>query len=349
MGMGGPERAVNAGDAQGQYKNVQDALANQKAFTDALNGANGIGNQTSVFNQLADTAAGRGPNPAAAMLNQATGANAAQTAAQIGSTRGISQNVGQAARTAANAGANIQQNAVGQGAALQANQSLGALNQMGQIAGQQVGQQAAGANALTGANQTAYQQLLDQIKSQNQTAAGLQENINTGNTAQGINNSNNLYDAGTGLLNNAGVGASLLGGQKTVAPPPAGAQAGTQTMVPGTGLAAGGQVAAPVSGPRSSLGRSIGMAKGGVVPARVSPGEIYLSPGKAKAVAAGKASPMSGQRIPGAAKVKGDSYVNDTVRKNLQEGGVVIKRTMAGDPDKATAFVRAVMGRGRYA
>lgn len=348
--MGGPERVVTAAGAQDQAKKVQDALDNQKAFTDALNGANGIGNQTSVFNQLADVAAGRGPNPAQTMLNQSTGANAAQTAAQIGSTRGISQNVGQAARTAANAGANIQQNAVGQGAALQANQSLGALGQMGEIAGQQVGEQAAGANALTGANQTAYQQLLDQIKSQNQTAAGLQENINTGNTAQGINNSNNLYDAGTGLLNNAGAGASLLGGQKAVAPPPPmGAQAGTQAMVPGAGLAAGGQVAAPVSGPRSSLGRAIGMAKGGVVKAQVSPGEIYLSPGKAKAVAAGKASPMSGQRIPGAAKVKGDSYANDTVRKNLQEGGVVIKRTMAGDPDKATAFVRAVMGRGRYA
>ncbi len=86
------------------------------------------------------------------------------------------------------------------------------------------------------------------------------------------------------------------------------------------------------------------MAKGGKVPAKVSPGEIYLSPKKAAAVAKGKASPLSGERIKGKARVKGDSYANDTVNKTLQSGGVVIPRSKAlGDDvaEKAAAFVRA--------
>lgn len=85
-------------------------------------------------------------------------------------------------------------------------------------------------------------------------------------------------------------------------------------------------------------------AKSKPVPAMVSPGEIYLAPKQAQAVAAKKANPMQGKHIPGKAKYKGDNLKNDTVPATLEEGGVVIPRTIVNAPDaakKAAAFVTA--------
>jgi hypothetical protein len=83
--------------------------------------------------------------------------------------------------------------------------------------------------------------------------------------------------------------------------------------------------------------------KGGKVPAMVSPGEKYLNPKEAKAVAQGKADPMKvGKTVPGKPKVMHDSLKNDTVPAMLDDGGeviplhVMIKRS----PEKAAAFVR---------
>lgn len=92
------------------------------------------------------------------------------------------------------------------------------------------------------------------------------------------------------------------------------------------------------------------LAKGGrimKVPAMLSPDEIYLTPAKARAVADGKASPMTGKRVPGKAKVPGDSLKNDVVPAKLEPGGVVIPRSKAkpGDEDRAAKFVAAVLSR----
>jgi len=93
-------------------------------------------------------------------------------------------------------------------------------------------------------------------------------------------------------------------------------------------------------------------AKGGKVPAMVSPGEVYLSPEKAKAAKAGKINPMkAGETIPGKPKVGGakNDYANDTVPKDLEEGGLVLPRsvTKSKNPEWAAhAFVRAHMARG---
>lgn len=93
------------------------------------------------------------------------------------------------------------------------------------------------------------------------------------------------------------------------------------------------------------------LAKGGrimKIPAMVSPGEKYLKPEQAKKVAQGKASPMSGRTIPGKAKVKGDSLKNDIVPAKLEEGGVVIPRSVmqSKDPAKQAAkFVQAVLAK----
>lgn len=76
------------------------------------------------------------------------------------------------------------------------------------------------------------------------------------------------------------------------------------------------------------------------VPSMVSPGEGYLSPQKTKAVVEGKSDPIkAAEKIPGKAKVAGDSEKNDTVRKDLQEGGLVLPRSVmnSDDPSKEAA------------
>jgi len=88
--------------------------------------------------------------------------------------------------------------------------------------------------------------------------------------------------------------------------------------------------------------------KGGKVPAKVSPGEVYLSPKKVEKVAEGKSSPLSGEKIHGKAKVKGDSLKNDTVSKTLQSGGIVLPRSVTQHPNapqKAHDFVAALLAK----
>lgn len=88
-----------------------------------------------------------------------------------------------------------------------------------------------------------------------------------------------------------------------------------------------------------------------LVPAMVSPDEIVLThdeaanPNTAAQVAASKA--QAGDRVPGKARVSGDSLKNDTVPASLEEGGIVVKRSAAKNPEKAAAFARAVSMRSK--
>jgi hypothetical protein len=92
------------------------------------------------------------------------------------------------------------------------------------------------------------------------------------------------------------------------------------------------------------------MAQGGKVPALVSPGEKYLDPKDVQKVARG-ANPMKvAETIPGKPVVGGakNSYANDTVEKNLDEGGVVLPRSVTQSKDadsKARAFVAAILAK----
>lgn len=295
-----------------QYANTQSGLAQQQAFLDALKAQNGIANQSNVYNQLGNIAAGQGPNPAQAMLAQATGANTANQAALMAGQRGAGANTGLIARQAAQQGAANQQAAVGQGATMQANQALNALNMQGGLATQQVGQQA---NATGAYNQFA------QNEQNNLLNAATQHN-NAMNSANSIN-------AGTANANATATGnlISNIGG------------AAGSVM----GLANGGQV--PPHAPQSSVANYFHkMAAGGMVPAMVSPGEVYVPPKNVAKVAAGADPRSQGEVIPGKAKVKGDSFKNDTVPKNLAEGGFMIPKSIMESDDvakKAAAFVAA--------
>lgn len=86
-------------------------------------------------------------------------------------------------------------------------------------------------------------------------------------------------------------------------------------------------------------------AEGGKVPALVSPGEQYIPPKDVKAVKEGKKDPLkTGERIPGKPKHPGNDYRNDTVKRNLDEGGVVIPNSIMQGPNphwEAMRFVHA--------
>ncbi len=332
------------------YDQTQQGLAQQQQFLQALQAQNGTQNQSNVFNQMQGVANGTGPNPAQAMLNNSTGANIAAQTAMMAGQRGASANPALIARQAAQQGANTQQQAVGQGAALQAQQSLGALNQMGSIAGQQVGQQAAGVNAYNQAAQGQQQNLLNSVAQQNAAKAGVSNTVNQANAGLAGQAQGAAANLMGNLMGGAGSAMMMGGGGKASGTPSAG---GSYTDYSAY-VAAGGDVsAAPIapSGPRSKIGQHFhAMASGGKVPALLSPGEKYLSPKAVKAVEQG-ANPMQvGKTVPGKPKVGGakNDYANDTVPAKLDEGGIVIPRSVSKSKDsdeKARKFVAAILAK----
>ncbi len=90
-------------------------------------------------------------------------------------------------------------------------------------------------------------------------------------------------------------------------------------------------------------------ARGGMVQAVLSPGEKYLKPNEAAAVAKGKESADGvGKVVPGKPKFKGNNYANDVVPAKLEEGGVVIPNSVmqSKDPVRGAAdFVRAALAK----
>ena len=65
------------------------ALQQQQGFLQATQAQNGLGNQSNVFNQYGQIAAGNGPNPAQAMLANSTGQNVANQAAMMAAKNAV--------------------------------------------------------------------------------------------------------------------------------------------------------------------------------------------------------------------------------------------------------------------
>ncbi len=109
----------------------------------------------------------------------------------------------------------------------------------------------------------------------------------------------------------------------------------------------------PLQNDPTAPSETMNAAKGGKVPALLSPGEKYLSPKEAKEVAKGEKSPeKAGKTVPGKPKVPGakNSYANDTVPAKLEEGGIVIPRSITQGKDaekRAIAFVRATIAKSK--
>jgi len=331
-------------NTQTQQNQANQSIDSLQNFVNALQSANGVQNLSNVYNQLGQVAQGQGLNPAQAMLNNATGQNIANQAALMAGQRGASANPALIARQAAQQGANLQQQAIGQGAALQAQQALNALGQQGQIANQQVNQQGNALGqlgSLTQGNLGQYIGANNALNQANVSNIAAQNNANS-SIAQG--NQKAQQGIFSGITGAAGSALGLAEGGKIETLAPLIKFAPMLFGAPPI-LAEGGSV------PRSSYAKSM-MAKGGKVDALVSPGEIYLPPEKAKKVAEGKESPMSGEKIPGKPKVPGavNSYANDTVPRKLEEGGIVIPRSITqrkDAPEAAKRFVEALMNKKR--
>lgn len=131
--------------------------------------------------------------------------------------------------------------------------------------------------------------------------------------------------------------------------------AGAPPASPGATGSEGAADAVPSAPPVEEAPMSMeeSFARGGrarkKVPALVSPGETYLRPSQVKAVAKGKANPLKvGERIPGTPKVAGNSYANDTVKKTLEPGGIMIPNSVMQSSDpahNAYKFVQAVLAK----
>lgn len=288
------------------------AYGQQQAFLNALNGQNGIQNQSNIFNQeqgtanqLQGLANGVGPNPALDQFHQATAQNVAMQNALMAGQRGGSANAGLIAREAAQQGANTQQQAAGQSATLQAQQQLAAIgalqNQQGMLGNLASNQVANYGNYGQGEQQT----LLNSIAQQNNAAIGAQSNVNNANSA---NLGSSLGVVGSGI--------------KAFAPQPA------------SGGAAGGAAAGFKGGETTQIKKIKSKAA-----------EHLLSK---KAPLVGEQFASEGERVPGKAKVKGDSLKNDNVPALLSPGEVVIPRHVMNSSDPvggAAKFVAAVMAK----
>lgn len=433
------QNGTNVGQLNNAYNGVQQTLGGQTALASELSpqAQQGSIEQNQLAQQLAQRAAGGGPNPALAQLNQATGQNVANQAALMAGQRGASANPGLIARQAAQQGASIQQNAAGQAATLQAQQQIAAQQELAGLADQQINQAGQAVTNATNAQIGEQGQLQAANTAANNANVSQQANINNVNSQVAQSNANtnsnvlggignalsavagpigglvsdigslfahggpvkmasggdvNLGQVSQTSVSGAGGNLSIPGTESFAAPQqPAWAASGdgsgkskTQTPsgksaeigksaeknvwqpttsgpnaseMPAAGgadaglallaLARGGKIH---PGPTQSHVANFLMAKGGKIPALVSPGEIYLSPEKVQQVLAG-ANPMKiGQKFTGKANVSGDSKKNDTVPVTLEEGGCVIPRHIATHKmgaDKAELFVRRAMAMKR--
>ena len=365
---------TNAQQLQDSYTNAQNALANQQGIANTLTPQVGqaVNQQNALANQYAAMAAGRGPNPAQNQLAQATAANTANQAALMAGQRGASQNVGLLARQNAMQGAANQQQSAGQAATLGSQQQIAAQNNLANLSNAQINQ---AGQATTGLNTAAQgeQGILQGANSNfNNAITGMQSNINNVNAQTSAANTAATGKIGGGALN---LVSSLFaeGGEVDQEATNLGKFSPSSFSDPVSNIPGIAQPSAPAGGDSGGKGGglmgSIGsmfahggpihrahfnnhintyFASGGKVPAMVSPGEIYLSPDKVHKVLNEGANPLKiGNRIKGKAKVKGDSYKNDTIPANLDEGGIVIDRKNAMNPDKAMLFVHQTIAKKR--
>lgn len=362
------------------YGQSQGALQKQQDFLQALEQMGGTQKQQQVYGQMQDVAAGRGPNPAQALLNQQTGANIASQAALMAGQRGSGANTGLMARQIAQQGAATQQQAVGQGAALQAQQSLNALNQAGGIANTQVANQLAATQGFTGAMQSQYGNLANALGAQNQAGVSSQSSVNAANAGMAntqLQGQQGMIGAG---INAVGVAAKMGAAHGGMIGMADGGMAGPQSSLgqfltsvkpPGSypvempqfsasnpgadALRSAGKSFSPAGGgapnpnarPTGAGGMMSGaaMKSGGMVPVALSPGEKVIPPSKVQQAAQGR---VVSNTVPGKASVPGDSSKNDTFKTQLPAGSVVVPRTKSKDDKDAAAFVRAVLAkRGR--
>lgn len=334
-GIDASAQLIQQAQAQNGLGNQSSVFNQQQALANQLAGANAVGGQTQLAQQLQAQAQGGGPNPAAAMLANQTAANTANQAALMASQRGAGANAGLLARNAAMVGAQNQQNAIGQGAVMQANQQLAAQNALQNLYGSQLSAQQNQQNMLGGLAGQQAQNYASALQNFNAAAQGNQGQLLSG--VQGQNQ--NLVN-----LTNAQTGAQgQIAAQNNAA--------SNQFM--GNMLGAGAQAIG------TGLSQAISPAQkkwdGGVIlpdhfqsVADIYHTDRFKAPSlqdMAQMYGGGRVNMVEGGKVPGKAKMKGDHPENDTVPAKLSPGEVVLPKSVmeSQDPVSAAAqFVAAI-------
>jgi hypothetical protein len=283
--------------------------------------------QNALIAQLQAQANGQGPNPAQAMLNQATNNNIAQNTGMIASTKGI--NPALAARQASMNAANMNQQAAGQGAIMNAQQQLNAQN--------------AQAGVL---NNMATQALNQQNIAQEGFYAP--QNINAGVSAGNAKTNAQLTG---GLMQSAGQAAMMMAAHGGMVPQYAGGGMISNPSLDPVSNAASffhEQNNQDVKMPNSSPMMRKPSAEEPAVPTPATGGGATGVGQAAMPFYQGGMSMKPGGQVPGQGQVSGDSYSNDTVPAMLSPKEIVIPRsiTMGKNPgEEAKKFVEAELAK----
>lgn len=383
--LNGQDALLKALQAQGGLGMQNTAAQSQLGLANQLQSANGVGAQQNALAGLQNTAGlyqniaqGRGPNPAQAMLNQATGQNVANQAALMAGQRGAGANVGLMARQAAQQGAGLQQQAVGQGATMQANQQLNALQgltgaqqamgSMGSnLTGQQMGanqayanqgntiagQQIAGTNANTQANLANQQQMQGALQGVNNSNVAGQASVNTGNVELAKANAAAKQGMLGGVMNSLGSILGARGGMVHMADGgmPAPAMQGPSSDFGQYMMANSSNGGDPNMDQSAKLVESASQAKPSEAPKDSGAGAL-AGIGAMLLASKGGLAKTGGHVAAGAPSQKadksGNSYSNDKIPAMLSEGEIVLPRsvTQSKDPKGAAAkFVAQVLAR----
>lgn len=384
-----PEMAATPEQAQELYKQQQEAIRQQRDFAQALaaQSPQAIQAQQQLLGQLQQRVAGTAPSVAQTQLAQAAGQGIAGVGAALAGQRGSGANVGLTQRNIAGMGAQSMQDLAGRAATLRAQEQMGAEQSLMGLAGQQLSQVQAARQQELQAGQAQQAQIQQAIANRNQLmqamAGGKQEFqagligglLGAGATAvKGMakggsvekddeekedfasafsKNMESMAQPQSRMAQAGKMAGSSIGGfaSQLMAKKPkilgatkggySGANLGLATEMP--------QMINPMATSQNIGALNLGMAKGGKVPAMVSPGEKYLPPSEVEKVKKGEKEPVNaGRMIPGKAKVAGDSLKNDTVPATLEEGGIVIPRSVMqseNPAEKARQFVAAVIAK----
>lgn len=239
------QQGTNADQLNSAYNQAQSGIGQQQALANqaGVGGTQGMNTQQALAYQLSQQAAGKGPNPAQAALNQSTGQNIRQQAALMAGQRGAGSNAGLMATQAAQQGANTQQQAVGQSATLQAQQQLAAQKAQQDLAATQVnqaGQAISGYNTAAQNEQNILQGANTAYNNANVSMTSNQNNVNSqvseGNQAASNNLMGGAFNALGGSLSSmfaegGAVQSNLGGGNYTAVAGNGGASIGSSTPV----------------------------------------------------------------------------------------------------------------------
>lgn len=314
--------AATQQNAVGQAATMQ---ANQ-----SLNAINAAGNMANT--QASNLIAGTGANTQAQMGEQQSllNAQAAYNNAQVGSQTSVNSANGMLANGVMSA----QQGAIG-GLFGGAGSAMG-MASGGMVEAPKMMADGGDPSAVNSSGQSSFSQALGQ-----QSQGAFANMGSSGGGQSELNKGMNSFASGLGDQ----IAYTLMPGPST------GPSTGNFTS--GGDYTQGAQNAINAGqNPNSPNSKPGGFAKGGKVPALVSPGETYLPPKKAESVVENGKNPLKeGKKIPGKPKYPGNDYRNDTVPATLQEGGVVIPNEImqSDDPAKHAAnFVAATLAHNKY-